>query len=386
MARGIETERFTNIARVMIDDSLKVTPSDKLLVVYHPGAQHFAEMVGSLAKDTGTEVRMQREDSQKDADFLIGLGENPAVDAFDEIISVRVDNAQWADKFAMIRCIDGPNPMVNVAADTRVAFSQAITPVAAIRGQKDWVLTSLPSRMEARLDHIRYGRYVDLYLRACDRPWEEVEKAQDILINEILNPAKSLQLHAQGTFLTMSIEGQTFANSTINRNIPGSEVFTGPVRGTLEGILVIPYRLMFKDKVIPKLTLKFSQGKVIDFWINGEDNRRWVEQVLDTDEGAEEVGEIAFGTNSELNRPLLNTLFVEKVGGSFHLALGRAYTYTSYAGREVRVDNGVRSANHIDVTCVMLPRYGGGEVLVDGEVMSKNGRFIDPRLAILNQR
>ncbi len=379
-------EGLAKIAGVMIDRSLRVTSQDRLLVVYHPGAKQLADLVSNLAESRGIQTRMQCEDSQKDAEFLTGLGEHPSDDAFEEITSTRIENAKWADKFAMIRCIDGPSPMVNVAAEIRASFGRALSSVTAIRGQKEWVLTSLPTEMEARLDGIPYKRYMDLYLRACDRPWEKIEEAQDILINETLNPAKSLELAAQGTFLTMSIEDQRFANSTITRNIPGSEVFAGPTRGTLEGTLVIPYPLMFKDRVIPNLTLKFRQGKVIDISAEGKENLRWVRQALDTDEGASEVGEVAFGTNSKLNGPLVNTLFVEKVGGSFHLALGRAYEYTSYAGRQVKVDNGVRSANHIDITCLMLPKYGGGLVSVDGKAISEDGRFLDQRLAILNPR
>lgn len=384
----IAVERLAKVAGVMVNDSLKVAHSDNLLVVYHPGGQQFADMVSRLAEDMGANIRLQREDSLEDAKFLTSLGEHATEDAFEEIVSVRMENANWADKFAMIRCVEDSNPMVDVAYETRAAFNRALAPVAVIRGQKEWILTSLPTRMEADLDNIPYKEYANLYLQACGRPWREVEKAQDILI-EMLNPGRVLELQAQGTFLTMSIEGQTFANSTITRNIPGGEIFTGPVRGTVEGRLVLPYRLMFKDKVIPNLTLEFSQGRIVKFLVDGEDNEAnmdCVEQVLNTDEGAKEVGEVAFGTNSVLNRPLVNPLFVEKVGGSFHLALGRSYEYTYYAGREVKVDNGVRSANHIDVTCMMLPKYGGGLVSVDGKVISKDGRFIDPRLKILNQR
>lgn len=381
-----DPDKLSRIAESMVDSSLGVVSGDNLLIVYNPGGAQLAEFIKTLATDRKVDVRLQCDDPLEDAQFLLRLGEHPAADAFHELVSVRESNANWASKFAMIRCIETPNSMESVAGEILSEFRRVLNVVNTIRNQKDWVLTAIPTEAEAELDGIPYESYVDLYFRACNRDWKEVEKAQDILIQEVLNPAKQLEFFADRTFLTMSIEGQTFANSTIQRNIPGSEVFTGPKRGTVEGRLTLQYPLMFGGRKLPNLTFRFIDGRVAQFETDGEDNMSRVEHVLDTDEGAREVGEVALGTNSVLNRPMLNTLYVEKVGGSFHIALGRAYTYTEYAGRPVHVDNGVKSANHIDLTRLMLPQFGGGKVIVDGKVIQQDGRFVDRRLAILNPR
>ena len=81
---------------------------------------------------------------------------------------------------------------------------------------------------------------------------------------------------------------------------------------------------------------------------------------------------------------MLNGLFIEKVGGSFHIAIGSSYVFTEYGGKPVNLDNGVRSTNHEDLTCMMLPQFGGGRVLVDGKLIEENGEFLDPRLSALN--
>lgn len=371
------------IAVLMLDDSLKVIPNDNLLVVYNPGGIQLADIIKELVADRKINVRFQCEDPLADAEFLLGLDPHPMVDAFDEIVLPRRQNAKWATKFAMIGCNDNPNAMAQVPGETIQALRSAQKDLADIRAKKEYVITALPTEAEAKLDGMPYESYVDLYFRACDRDWKEVEEAQDILIQEVLNPGKKLEFFADQTFLSMGIGGQTFANSTIFRNIPGSEVFTGPVRGTVNGRLTLPYPLMFRGKIIPNLTLQFIDGKVLHFDTDGGDNMSWVERVL-TDSGTREAGEVALGTNSILNRPMLNPLFVEKVGGSFHIALGRAYTYTNYAGREVKVDNGVTSANHIDLTRLMLSDFGGGRVSVDGKIIQWDGRFVDKRLAILN--
>ena len=184
------------------------------------------------------------------------------------------------------------------------------------------------------------------------------------------------------TEVEMSIEGMIFANATIRINFPGSEVFSAPVRGTINGRFGVPYPVIFGGKMFPNLGFIFKDGKVVEHFTDGD--MQAAEKILDTDEGAREVGEVAFGTNPVFNRPYLNGLYVEKVGGSFHLALGSAYLYTTYADRPVVLNNGVESANHEDLTRMMLLSYGGGKVLLDGEEIQKNGIFVDERLAILN--
>ena len=177
----------------------------------------------------------------------------------------------------------------------------------------------------------------------------------------------------------------TFANSTINANYPGSEVFSAPVAGTISGRLTLPYPVMFAGKKLPNLTLVFEKGRVVSHTVEGDAKlQEYVTSVLDSDDGSCQVGEVAFGTNPSFYKPMLNALFAEKVGGSFHIALGDSYKMKKYAGRDVNLDNGVESQNHIDLTRMMTQKFGGGKVVLDNNVIQKDGIFKDSRLAILN--
>ena len=244
---------------------------------------------------------------------------------------------------------------------------------------------NLPTKSEADYEGMKYKHYADLFFAACNRPWGEVEEAQGYLI-DILDFAKELEITAFGTNLRMSIDGYTFHNSTVKRNIPGSEVFSAPYPNTLNGRLFLPYRLCFDDRIIPNLYLEFVDGKVdlSKVATGGLANMEWVMQVLQRDDGASMVGEVALGTNPAFKKAMVNPLYTEKVAGSFHIALGRAYDNTVQYGRKVTCDNGVDSGIHIDLACMMLPRYGGGEVKLDGMVIQRDGRFLDPRLRLLN--
>ena len=106
--------------------------------------------------------------------------------------------------------------------------------------------------------------------------------------------------------------------------------------------------------------------------------------ILNTDEGARYFGEVALGTNPGLRRRLLNPLLNEKVGGSFHITPGRAYSRTEYHGRPVMLDNGNRSDVHWDIAIPMLASFGGGRVLLDGALVQEDGRFLAPELSVLN--
>ncbi|KKT76244.1 MAG: Peptidase M29, aminopeptidase II [Microgenomates group bacterium GW2011_GWA2_44_7] len=88
---------------------------------------------------------------------------------------------------------------------------------------------------------------------------------------------------------------------------------------------------------------------------------------------------------TNLRNRLINPLLNEKVGGSFHITPGKAYELTEVGGEKVNLDNGNRSSIHWDITILMLPQYGGGEIKIDGKTIQKNGRFLDPKLSVLNE-
>lgn len=385
-------QKMWRIAELMVQKSLQITEGDRLLLQYNSGSSQLASMVGYQAAEQGAAVVARCEDPTVEAAILAGIGRHRTPAVFEEIVLPQAADIAWATKAAIVKCMDTPEAMDIVDGQIAAQWSQAREPLFQTRiERRRWALVYLPTKAEARLDQMNYEDYVDMFFRACDRPWEEIKDAQQVLIDEILNPGKLLQVVAGEnlnerwrTNLTMSIDGQTFANSTIGRNIPGSEVFSSPVRGTIRGRLALPYPVMFGDKVLPNLILTFEDGRAVHYETDDESGMEWVEQQLNIDEGAREVGEIALGTNRAFNRPLLNGLYVEKVGGSGHLALGNAYQFRIYEGRPVVLDNGVRSADHIDLTYMMLPQYGGGRVMVDGKMVQYNGDFLDPRLEILN--
>ena len=218
----------------------------------------------------------------------------------------------------------------------------------------------------------------------CDQPWHYIDIAQQALIAE-LNAAKTLRFtNDDGTDISMDITDATFANSLVAKNVPGSEVFSAPRRDSVNGKIVAKGRFNPRDDrnaVIENLTMEFEQGRLVRW--HADQGQEHFERAISIDEGAKFVGEIGIGTNPHLRRHVMNSLLVEKIGGSFHVALGGAYKYKEYMGTPVNVDNGNRSKLHWDITTLL---YGkGGCMYIDDRKVMENGLFLNPTYDVFNR-
>lgn len=258
--------------------------------------------------------------------------------------------------------------------------------------EKRWALIAIPTENSVRPEGMSFSDYEKFYYEACGRDWEKVEEAQWALVEKLTGdheikievPAPEGKGDFWKTSLTMRTINQIPVNSVARRNMPGSEVFLAPEINSTNGILAIPNPVFFKERMLPDLRLVFTNGKVTEFFCSGsDDDNAFIQSILDKDAGSSMLGELGIGTNPLVTIPVPDTLLAEKSFG-IHLALGNSYDYKEYMGVSVNVDNGNRSAEHIDLPRIMTPEYGGGQIIIDGEVIFDNGKFLDPRLAILN--
>jgi aminopeptidase len=255
-----------------------------------------------------------------------------------------------------------------------------------------WILTNIPSKQDALRDGIDLAEYIDHYLEMADQPLDYDDTPQRELIKE-LNAASTLRFtNDDGTDVTMSLidhDGThfTFCNSTNKRNVPGSESFSAPRRDGVNGVIVAKgLHPLGHDgsKTIRDLTMWFENGKIIKFKTASEGEDKLFQAFLDRDPNNYYVGEIGIGTNPYLKAHVANTLFVEKIGGQFHVALGKCYTHTEYMGDKVHVNNGnsSKSNDHWDIATMLYGR--GGKIYLDERMIMDNGKFLDPKYAVLN--
>ena len=262
-------------------------------------------------------------------------------------------------------------------------------------GEVFYTLTVLPTPADAELDGIPYQDYLKLFFEACDQPWNAIQKANNHLIDK-LNEAKKVHIvdTETGTNLTMDLmDDNRWANSLTLKNIPGSEVFAAPVRESVNGTLVAKGKFKYgRGEIIEDITLIFKDGRVTDFHAaKGEEAlKKFIESDDGKGEGTRFVGELAFGTNPWLKQHMVNGLLVEKISKSFHLALGNAYTYETYDGHPVKLNNGnvSESGKHWDITTMMTGK-NSRIVLDEGTdkeyTVLKGGKYPDPALRVLDK-
>ena len=171
-----------------------------------------------------------------------------------------------------------------------------------------------------------------------------------------------MRILGPGTDLRLSIQGRPFINCDGRANMPDGEVFTSPVEGSVEGHVCYSYPAFYRGREVAGVRLWFEKGRVVK--ATAEKEEEFLLRTLDTDEGARGVGEFAIGTNRGVTRFMKQTLFDEKIAGTFHMALGASLPESG--GKNV-------SAVHWDMVCDLR---GGGEIRVDGELLHKDGKFV----------
>ncbi len=242
---------------------------------------------------------------------------------------------------------------------------------AAAKGRKKlrWVGTQYPCQASAQDADMSLGDYADFVFKAgllhLPNPaaaWRKVHTTQQ-RVCDFLDKASEIRfVSSNGTDLKMSVAGRKWINCDGDNNFPDGEVFTAPIEDSTEGVVKYQFPAVFGGKEVTDVVLRFKRGKVVD--ASASKNEDYLFKMMDQDKGGRTLGEIAIGTNYSIKDFTKNTLFDEKIGGTFHAALGAAYPASG--GKN-------ESALHWDMVCDMRK---GGFVEVDGKVISKNGRFL----------
>jgi aminopeptidase len=239
-----------------------------------------------------------------------------------------------------------------------------------------WCYTAFPTPASAQDAEMGTDQFSEWVLDACylNEPspsdaWKKMEEQQDQII-QFLEGKKELHFQNwQGTDLRVNVEGMKWVNCCGTINFPDGEIYTGPnahaVDGGVNGIVRYSLPTVFRNIEVHDIELTFKQGKVIK--ASASKNEEYLQKMIAFDEGSQYVGEIAIGTNEKIQTCTKNILFDEKIGGTFHLALGMGYPQTG---------NTNKSALHWDMIFDMRK---GGTIHADGELFHQDGRFVPPR-------
>jgi aminopeptidase len=234
-----------------------------------------------------------------------------------------------------------------------------------------WVVLRWPTSSMAQQAKLSTDSFEDFYFSVCCLDYARMAKAMEPL-KELMEKTDKVKISAPGTNLTFSIKGIPAVPCCGRRNIPDGEIFTAPVKDSVNGTIRYNTRSLYLGTEFSEVSFTFKKGKIVKATGNPHDR---VQAVLDSDAGARYVGEFAIGVNPYVTKPMLDTLFDEKIAGSIHFTPGASYD---------EAPNGNKSQVHWDLVLIQTPEWGGGELHFDNKLIRKNGRFVPKSLAGLN--
>lgn len=234
-----------------------------------------------------------------------------------------------------------------------------------------WVILEYPNATLAQNAKMSTEEFENFFLQVCNTDYAKMNKAMQAL-KAIMEKTDKVHIKSPNTDLTFSIKGQTAVPCAGEYNIPDGEVFTSPVKNSINGFVQFNVPCSASGKVLENIKFEIKDGKII----NSEcSEKETLDHLLDTDEGSRYFGEFALGVNPYVKQPMLDTLWDEKISGSFHMAFGMCLP---------EAPNGNASAVHYDLVQIQTPEYGGGEIWFDDVLIRKDGKFVIPELLPLN--
>jgi aminopeptidase len=260
----------------------------------------------------------------------------------------------------------------DVPSDRMKLAMKLLKPVLDQRVNKTkWVVLRWPTPSMAQMAGMSTEAFEDFFFRVCTLNYSKMEAAMKPLA-ALMNDTDRVRIIGPGTDLNFSIRGIATIACSGQHNIPDGEVFTCPVRDSVQGHIQYNAPTIYQGTAFDSIKLAFKNGRITDATGN---NTARINEILDTDEGARFIGEFALGFNPFILEPMRDILFDEKIAGSFHFTPGQAYE---------NADNGNRSQVHWDLVCIQRPDYGGGEIYFDDKLVRKDGEFVLEELKGLN--
>jgi len=260
----------------------------------------------------------------------------------------------------------------DVPPDRMKLAMKLLKPVLDQRVNKTkWVVLRWPTSSMAQMAGMSTEAFEDFFFRVCTLNYSKMEAAMKPLV-ALMNDTDRVRITGPGTDLNFSIRGISTIACSGAHNIPDGEVFTSPVKDSVQGHIQFNAPTIYQGTAFDSIKLAFKNGRITDATGN---NATRINEILDTDDGARFIGEFALGFNPFILEPMRDILFDEKIAGSFHFTPGQAYDVA---------DNGNRSQVHWDLVCIQRPEYGGGEIYFDDKLVRKDGKFVLGELKALN--
>ncbi len=364
--------RVTRLAELLCSHSCELSSSDSVLIhAFDIPEESIAEVV-RVAQSTGAKVFVRLESNLIKRQLMHGMSEANAA----AIADIEKFEMERMTAYIALRGSHNYAELSDIPQATQAMWNRVYTKpvVFGVRVPKTkWVALRWPTAGMAQQANVPTATFEKFYFDVCTLDYGRMARAAQPL-EDLMNRTDQVHILAPGTDLKFSIKGIGAVACSGERNIPDGECFTAPVRDSMNGTIAYNTVSLYQGTEFKDIKYTVKNGRIVE--ASAGSNTAKLNEILDTDEGARYFGEWAIGFNPYVLHPMKDTLFDEKIAGSFHLTPGNAYDPPG--------GNGNTSAIHWDTVLIQRADYGGGEIWFDGRLIRKDGLFVIPELEGLN--
>lgn len=360
--------RLDTLARQLIRYSLKLKRDEKVLVDAFDIPDEMVIALVRAVRDAGAVPVVQIHRNRVIRELAMGATESQ----FDLLARLGLAQMKRMDAYIAVRGSENISEMADVPSSKMKMVSGKMRKVIDYRVRRTrWVVLRWPGPAMAQQAGMSTEAFEDFFFKVCTLDYAALLPAMNAL-KSLMDRTRDVRILGPGTDLRFSIDGIPSIVCGGTHNIPDGEVFTAPVRDSVEGHVAYNVPSIYQGTAFDNVCLEFSRGRIVKASSNRSDR---LNAILDSDAGARFVGEFALGFNPHILHPMRDILFDEKIAGSFHFTPGQAYE---------NAFNGNHSQVHWDLVCIQRPDCGGGEIWFDGKLIRKNGKFLPAALKKLN--
>ncbi len=360
--------RYTKLAKLLVEYSTALKKGDRVLLDLVEVPDEFGVELIRAARSVGAVPSVAVRHSRLNRELLRETDEQHARLERD----LELSRMKKMQAYIAVRGNANATENSDVPSELMSLYSRVTRPVLDYRvGKTRWCVLRWPTPGMAQAASMSTEAFENLFFDVCTLDYRKMARAM-VPLERRLKAGDKVRIKGPGTDLQFSIKGIGAKMCKGDRNIPDGEVFSCPVKTSINGTIHFNTPTLYSGTRFQNVFLEFRDGKIVKAT---SDNTKRLNEILDTDAGARYTGEFSLGFNPYILNPMCDILFDEKIAGSLHLTPGQAYD---------ECDNGNRSAVHWDMVLIQRPEWGGGEIWFDGELIRKDGLFLPKDLKPLN--
>jgi aminopeptidase len=361
--------RFDKLAKLLVEYSTTLKRGETVLIETFDAPEEMTIALIRAARAAGALPFAQLQRARVNRELALNATERQLnLTAIHELARMKK-----MDAYIAIRGSQNITELSDVPAEQMKLLAKKMRPVQDQRVRKTkWVVLRWPTPSMAQLAGMSTEAFEDFYFDVCTLDYRRLQPGMKAL-KALMEKTDRVEIKGPGTDLRFSIKGISAIICGGDRNIPDGEVFSCPVKDSVEGFVTFNAPTIYQGIGFDGIRLAFKNGKIVEATSN---QTKKLNHILDSDPGARYIGEFSLGFNPYVMHPMRDILFDEKIAGSFHFTPGQAYE---------DADNGNRSQVHWDMVSIQRPDYGGGEIYFDGKLIRRNGEFLPQQLRSLNR-